>query len=474
MRTLLALSGLIALATGTVRADASLKEVERRLHVTSVEASSFLWNDWNAFQENYHPNYIADDDPTTAWVEGQKGVGKGEWVRMRVTPLRDATRLRLRVRNGYQKSDRLWKANGRPRTVTVTLLPSKVAATRTLVDQMGWQELLVDQPRGPLEAIELRVDDVTPGEKYEDTCVSDVQIFVTASTPDNPALERARFARLVAWKRERVEAARLFKSASGKAMPIGPQYTTREEGESLSPPRGCDDALCRSRFALASLGADTLGAELAPRAGAVAKAVKPGLAGWRPVQVALKDKRPLPRVDGVCSTDLYACNEGIPCGEGMTLPLDGELGWLSTAQLGVFDVKEQPKIEEVISVKHPKCRARGETTTFAWALPGASGVSGASGASGDGRASIEALVVARCGAIESRDGYEPASQVQILVYGASGRLEAVATPITASALGWRERSGAEGPLLARGRVVSVAGGTSSRTVELAAEVARAR
>jgi hypothetical protein len=57
---------------------------------------------------------------------------------MRVTPLRDATRLRLRVRNGCQKSDRLWKANGRPHTVTVTLLPSKVAATRTLVDQMGW------------------------------------------------------------------------------------------------------------------------------------------------------------------------------------------------------------------------------------------------------------------------------------------------------------------------------------------------
>jgi hypothetical protein len=55
MRTLLALSALIALATGTVLADTSLKEVERRLHVTSVEASSFLWNDWNAFQENCHP-----------------------------------------------------------------------------------------------------------------------------------------------------------------------------------------------------------------------------------------------------------------------------------------------------------------------------------------------------------------------------------------------------------------------------------
>jgi len=466
MRTL-ALSALLTLAAGAIGvavADTSLKDVERRLHVTSVEASSFLWNDWNTFQENYHPNYLADDDPATAWVEGAKGVGKGEWVRMRVTALRDATRLRLRVRNGYQKSDRLWRANGRPKTVTVTLLPSKVTATRTLVDQQGWQELLVDQPRGALEAIELRVDDVVPGDKYEDTCISDVQLFVTAATPDNPSLERARFQRLQSWKRERVEAARLFKSATGKAMPIGPQYSTRDDGDAVKRPKGCDDALCLAKAALAALGSDAQGRALAPRAAAVAKAIGPGLAGWRPVQVALKDKRPLPRVDGVCSTDLYACNEGFPCGDGVTLPLDGELGWLSTAQLGVFDLKESPKVEEIISVKHPKCRGRDGATQWAWAL---------SSGAGDARASVDALVVARCGAVESRDGYSPASQLQVLVYGAGGRLEAVATSIQASAIGWKDRAGAEGPVIARGRVVSLID-APSRTIELASELAQAK
>src|SRR5690242_16085841 len=99
---------------------------ERRLHSDNIDASSFLWNDWNKFVENYHPNYVADDDPATAWVEGAKGSGAGEWIRIWVTPLDKTTKVRLRVRNGYQKSKDLWKANARAKEVTLRLVPSKV------------------------------------------------------------------------------------------------------------------------------------------------------------------------------------------------------------------------------------------------------------------------------------------------------------------------------------------------------------
>src|SRR5689334_20650221 len=94
---------------------------ERRLHTDNVEASTFLWNDWNKFVENYHPNYVADDDPATAWVEGAKSSGAGEWLRIQVTPLDKTTQVRLRVRNGYQKSKDLWKANARAKAVKVRL-----------------------------------------------------------------------------------------------------------------------------------------------------------------------------------------------------------------------------------------------------------------------------------------------------------------------------------------------------------------
>ena len=79
---------LLALSAGSAHAD---EGIERRLHVATANASSFLWNDWNRFQENYHPNYVADGDPKTAWVEGADGNGEGEWLKLPLTELANTT-----------------------------------------------------------------------------------------------------------------------------------------------------------------------------------------------------------------------------------------------------------------------------------------------------------------------------------------------------------------------------------------------
>ena len=136
---------------------ATAPPTERRLHSNDVDASSFLWNDWNRFVENYHPNDVADDDPATAWVEGSKTSGAGEQLRIRVTQLPDTTRVRLRIRNGYQNSKPLFLANARAREVTLWLLPSEVEVRATLTDRDAWQELAITQPRGPMRAVELDI-----------------------------------------------------------------------------------------------------------------------------------------------------------------------------------------------------------------------------------------------------------------------------------------------------------------------------
>src|SRR5262245_35698852 len=79
---------------------------ERRLHVAAAEASSYLVNDWNKFQENYLPLYVGDDDPRTAWSLKTEGIG--EWLRVHVTPTEGATKLRMKVRNGYKKPSRMY------------------------------------------------------------------------------------------------------------------------------------------------------------------------------------------------------------------------------------------------------------------------------------------------------------------------------------------------------------------------------
>ena len=101
----------------------------------------------------------------------------------------------MKIRNGYQKTPKLFEANSRAKELTVTLLPSKKTVDVTLTDTQGWQEIVVEQPAGPLEAVELKVKSVYAGKKYDDLCISDVQLFVTATSSDNPAFEKQRLRR---------------------------------------------------------------------------------------------------------------------------------------------------------------------------------------------------------------------------------------------------------------------------------------
>src|SRR5262245_54844581 len=194
----------LALLVLVLPALAAADPTERRLHPRQVESSSFLWNSWNRFQENYHPLYVADDDPKTAWTEGAPSSGAGEWIRLQVTEMDGATRARLRIRAGYQKTHPLFLANARPKDVTIKLLPGGKEHKTTLGDAEGWQEVAVDQPAGKLSAIQIRIDSVYEGTKYTDLCISDVQVYVTAETRDNPAFEKSNLDKTLAWKGERV------------------------------------------------------------------------------------------------------------------------------------------------------------------------------------------------------------------------------------------------------------------------------
>jgi hypothetical protein len=187
-----------------------------RLHYDHAEASSFLQSNWNKYNENYHPNYVGDDNPATAWVEGVSGQGVGETLMMPVSALSSARAVRLRVRNGYQKSAALLAANSAPRDVRVAVLAGgrEVAATTASLElSMGWQELTVAVPEGQgLSAVQLQVLSVHEGSRYADTCISDVQVWVDSDVPYRAPVELARQKRLDSWISERVQTARWFAS----------------------------------------------------------------------------------------------------------------------------------------------------------------------------------------------------------------------------------------------------------------------
>jgi hypothetical protein len=434
---------LVTLAAPGARAAGQARE--RRLHLASAEASSYLVNDWNRFQENYLPLYVGDDDPRTAWDLKTEGIG--EWIRMHVTPMESATHVRMKIRNGYQKTQKLFAANSRAKTLTVVLLPSGKTVDVELTDSFGWQEISVDQPAGPLNAVELRVKAVYPGKKYDDLCLSDVQLYVTATTPDNPVYEKQHFQKILTWKQERVAAAKLFKTELGKSLPIAAQY------QHVPPPEGNEekplnlsscpggDAACQIEHSLAAaLDHDgPRGTHAAAQRAALALA-HAKFATLTAGRVTAQDKRTFPQVDGLCTPPLDTCS-GNPCYDGAELPITGQLGYLRADGVALAEQTGLPSIADLVALKPAACNTKGGGL-YAWA---------SRDATTDGSAGrIRTLLLGQCGLVETRDGDAPAWQLQLLVYGDDGRLELVADDSQAAALDWR--SGAEGPKLARATV----------------------
>jgi hypothetical protein len=187
----------------------------QRLHADQATATSFLKSNWNKYEENYHPNYVLDDDPKTAWVEGAAGDGVGETLSIPVSHLATARAVRIVVFNGYQKTAGLLSANAAPKQLTVTVLdPGKgesASQQLTLERKLGPQSF--DIPvKGPVAEVVLKIDSVHPGSKYKDTCISDVQVFVDSEVPYNAAVEKGKREAMLTWKKERLQAAKYFAS----------------------------------------------------------------------------------------------------------------------------------------------------------------------------------------------------------------------------------------------------------------------
>lgn len=209
----------------------------QRLHAEQATATSFLKGNWNKYEENYHPNYVLDDDPKTAWVEGVEGDGVGESLTIPLSTLWSARAVRLVIFNGYQKSAALLGANAAPKQLTVTVHgPGGVETARqqlSLERKMGPQSF--DIPvSGGLTDVVLTLDSVHPGAKYGDTCLSDVQVFADSDMPYNAAVEQGKHEALLQWKNNRLQVAKYFASLPKNYPYASTHFETKREEQQLS------------------------------------------------------------------------------------------------------------------------------------------------------------------------------------------------------------------------------------------------
>ncbi len=154
----------------------------------------------------YAAGKIVDGDTGTAWVEGVPGNGSGEAI---LIPARTMSRELLDVFKGVEiyagfgKSDALYRANSRPRTVNLHVLRARKKGTAqcgvsyeqiariasrqmVLRDVNGFQPLVLpDVAKETVTrngaAVEydywlmIEIVDVYPGSKYQDTCISEIR-----------------------------------------------------------------------------------------------------------------------------------------------------------------------------------------------------------------------------------------------------------------------------------------------------------
>ena len=420
---------VLALAVSTAAAG---EPVERRLYPDTVEASSFLWGDWNRFIENYHPNYVGDDDAKTAWVEGNANSGAGEWLRLQVTPLDGTTRVRLKVRNGYQKSSALFAANARAKDVVVRLLPSKREVKATLTDTEGWQELTIAQPVGPMRAVELKVATVYEGGKYTDLCLSDVQVFATSTDADNPSFEKSKKKALLAWRAQRIAAAKAF-GGSKVALPLHPSYqVTFTERADV-----CDDG-CRIDGMLTTAAADA-DFQAWKAAIEVAQATMAELDTLPQVQVTPRNKTVLPVADGFERADLDRLVGYEIYGAALRLPVTTAAAFMNAPELKVLDVKRTRTPAQFLEASDPRCK---KDVIWAKRLPASDPAQ---------PAQVRALVIGKCGLVESRDGYAPRAGLQVVVYGTDGRAALVVSDNAID--GYRWSTGGERPMVTGGHAL---------------------
>jgi hypothetical protein len=187
----------------------------RPLRSAEATATSFLQNNWSRYEENYHPSYALDGNPATAWVEGAKGFGEGESITIPLSVVPHARALRLRIWNGYQKSMHLWTKNAMPENVEITVIgpheDDVVKTVRTLTKTWGPQEIVIDvPPKRALAAVRLEIGTVYEGERFDDTCISDILVDVDSDVDYNATAERAKYDALLAWSGRRKEAAAYF------------------------------------------------------------------------------------------------------------------------------------------------------------------------------------------------------------------------------------------------------------------------
>ena len=132
-------------------------------------------------ENTYSAKNLIDGNPQTAWVEGDSDDGVGNCVHVY---LKERAKVsKVSILNGYCKDEERYLNNNRLKEIEIVFLKDSEDGSETMAKKSqimqdcfnSWEDINLAMPI-ECDRINIFIRSVYPGEKYNDTCISEIRV----------------------------------------------------------------------------------------------------------------------------------------------------------------------------------------------------------------------------------------------------------------------------------------------------------
>ena len=166
---------------GIIKGVVSLGKKIKQEKETNTSTSSIInWDNVNASSEliqkskSYKVENVIDNNKSTAWIEGVKGDGIGEYIQFssKNTFIVD----KIDIINGLSKSEKIYKNNNRIKKVLIEFSDKSQQVYELKDNNMDYQT--IDIGGKNTNSIKIVIQEVyTESSVYQDSCISEIAIY---------------------------------------------------------------------------------------------------------------------------------------------------------------------------------------------------------------------------------------------------------------------------------------------------------
>ncbi|MEK5322170.1 discoidin domain-containing protein [Paenibacillus sp. FSL L8-0644] len=153
--------------TQWIQTTTDLMKYRKSIPAQKIVASSTLPDQAG---NSYAARNIMDGDASTAWCEGVKGDGIGEWIKIDFGSMQELKGFELI--NGLAKSSKAFQANNRVKRMKLEFSNGQTM----MIDNDFISNEFLDNPIHT-SFVKIMIEAVERGSKYNDTCMSEIRFF---------------------------------------------------------------------------------------------------------------------------------------------------------------------------------------------------------------------------------------------------------------------------------------------------------